>query len=412
MSGPLAHIRVLDLSRVLAGPWASQVLADFGAEVIKVEQPGSGDGTRAWGPPWVEDPAGQPLDAAYFHAINRGKRSICVDLKHPEGQTLVRRLATRSDVLLENFRVGTAARLGLGYPDLSAEHPGLIYCSISGFGQDGPRAHEPAYDAMIQAMGGLMSITGSPAGQPGVGPVKVGVAIADIMCGMYAVSAVLAALAWRERSGLGQHIDLALLDSQVAWLANQAMNHLVTGQPPGRLGTAHPNLVPYQAFATADGHLLLAVGSDPQFAACCRVAGAEAIARDPRYATNAARVEHREALVALLEPLFEARPTAAWLAALGEVGVPCGPINDLAAVFDDPQVRHRGLRLDLPHPQAGTVPSVANPVRFGATPVQHGPAAPPLGWHTDEVLEGLLGLDRADIRTLREAGVIGGERSR
>ncbi len=410
MSGPLAGLRVLDLSRVLAGPWASQVLADYGAEVIKVERPGVGDGTRAWGPPWVRDPSGEPLDAAYFHATNRGKRSVVIDLKHSEGQALVRQLSARSDVLIENFKVGTAARLGLGWERLSADNPRLIYCSISGFGQSGPRAQEPAYDAMIQAMGGLMSVTGVPEGEPGAGPAKVGVAITDIMCGMYAVSAILAAVAWRERSGLGQHIDLALLDSQVAWLANQAMNHLVSGEPPGRLGTAHPNIVPYQAFATADGHLLLAVGSDSQFRAFSEVAGHPELAVDPRFATNAARVEHRGVLVALLAPLLAARTTSDWLDALREAAVPSGPINDLEAVFADPQVKHRGLHLELPHPQAGSVPSVANPVRFGTTPVEHGPAAPPLGSHTREVLRELLALDGAALVALERTGVIGGKK--
>ncbi len=410
MSGPLGQLRVLELSRVLAGPWAGQVLADFGAEVIKVEQPGAGDSTRSWGPPWVRDPDGAPLDAAYFHATNRGKRSVVLDLKHPRGLELARGLAARSDVVLENFRVGTAARLGLGWEDLSALNPGLIYCSISGFGQDGPRARDPAYDIMIQAMGGLMSVTGLPEGAPGAGPMKVGVAIADLMTGMYAVSAILAALHWRERTGQGQHIDLALLDTQVAWLANQSMNYLVGGTPPGRFGNANPNIVPYQAFATTDGHVLLAVGTDGQFRALCLEAGLEALSDDPRFATNPARVAHREALIELLTPAFAGRPAQAWLEALARVGVPCGPVNDLAAVFADPQVVHRGLRLDLPHPLAGTVPSVANPVRFGATPVEHGAAGPPLGWHTDEVLTELLGLGPEQLDGLRHGGVIGGAR--
>ncbi len=406
MSGPLSKLRVLDLSRVLAGPWATQVLADQGAEVIKVERPGEGDGTRAWGPPWVRTPGGEPLDAAYFHAANRGKRSVTIDLGRPEGRALVRRLAAHSDVLVENFRVGTMARWGLGYDDLREPCPGLVYCSISGFGQDGPCAHQPAYDAMIQAVGGLMSITGQPDGASGAGPAKVGVAIADLMTGMYAVSAILAALHHRDRTGEGQHVDLALLDTQVAWLANQAMNFLVSGQAPSRLGTAHPNIVPYQAFATADGHLLLAVGSDAQFAAFCKAAGVPELSTDSRFRTNQARVEHRVDLLAVLEPVLRRRDTASWLAILERSRVPCGPINDLADVFDHPQVQHRGLRLELPHPQAGTVPSVAHPARFSATPVSYGAAAPPLGQDTEAVLGELLDLDEAALATLRAKGVV------
>ena len=405
-AGPLTGVRVLDLSRVLAGPWASQVLADFGADVIKVEQPGIGDATRTWGPPWLTDADGQPFEAAYHHCANRGTRAVAIDFSRPEGQDLVRRLAAVSDLALENYLPGTLARHGLDHDSLARLNPRLITCSITGFGQDGPLARKAAYDVMIQAMGGLMSVTGLPDGEPGAGPLKVGVAISDLMTGMYAVSALLAALHWRERTGQGQHIDLALMDTQVAWLANIAMNYLVSGAVPGRIGNTNPNIVPYQAFTTADGHLLLAVGTDPQFRALCRELGRPELATDARFATNAARVGHRGALVPVLAEVFQTRGTAAWVAALEAVGIPCGPVQDLAAVFAHPQVQHRGLRLDLPHPVAGSVPSVANPVHFGATPVTYRGASPPLGWHTREVL-GELGLPAEEIDRLAEAGVVG-----
>ncbi len=404
--GALGHLRVLDLSRVLAGPWASQVMADLGAEVIKVERPGSGDDTRGWGPPYLRDQSGRETsESAYFLSANRGKKSVTIDIARPEGQALVRRLAAASDVLLENFKVGTMARLGLGWEDLSRLNPRLVYCSISGFGQTGPYRHRAGYDFLIQGMGGLMSITGEPDGAPGGGPVKVGVAIADILTGMYAATAVLAALAHRERTGLGQQVDLALLDVQVAMLANQAMNHLVAGRPPGRLGNAHPNIVPYQAFRTAQGHLILAVGNDGQFARFCEVAGRPELARDERFATNAERVRHRGELVPVIESILGGRPAADWIEALEQAGVPCGPINDLAQVFADPQVRHRGMRMEVPHPLAGTAPLVASPIRLSGAPAA--PAAPPplLGEHTQEVLLG-LGLDRVEIASLREKGVV------
>jgi crotonobetainyl-CoA:carnitine CoA-transferase CaiB-like acyl-CoA transferase len=398
---------VLDLSRVLAGPWASQVLADLGAEVIKVERPGAGDESRAWGPPFLRDARGQETgESAYFLGTNRGKRSIAVDLSRPEGRAIVRRLAERADVLLENFKVGALDRLGLGYDDLSAANPGLVYCSITGFGQTGPYRARAGYDFLIQAMGGLMSVTGEPDGAPGGGPVKVGVAVADVLTGMYAATAVLAALAHRERSGRGQRVDLALLDVQVAMLANQAQGTLVTGRPPGRMGNAHPSIVPYQAFATRDGHVVLAVGNDGQFARFCEVAGRPELSRDPRFATNAARVRNRADLVALLAPVLAARTSRDWLAALEGAGVPGGPINDLAQVFADPQVRARGLRVEVPHPLSGTVPVVASPIRLSATPVEHG-TPPLLGQHTREVLVEVLGMDRAEVEALRERGVIG-----
>ncbi len=404
--GALSHVRVLDLSRVLAGPWASQVLADLGAEVIKVERPGAGDESRAWGPPWLGGPAGEAAgESAYFLCANRGKKSVTVDVATPEGQAIVRRLAERSDVLLENFKVGALARYGLGWEDLAALNPRLVYCSITGFGQTGPYRDRPGYDFLIQAMGGLMSVTGEPDGAPGGGPTKVGVAIADLLTGMYAATAVLAALAHRDRSGRGQRIDLALLDVQVAMLANQAETHLVTGRPPVRLGNAHPSIVPYQAFATKDGHIVLAVGNDAQFERLCEVAGRPEVARDERFARNAARVRNREDLVALLAPLLAARASRDWIASLEAAGVPCGPINDLAQVFDDPQVRHRGMRVEVPHPLCGTAPMVASPVRLSGTPVRHAPA-PTLGQHTREVLEGILGMDEAEVRALREKGVV------
>ena len=406
-SEALSHLRVLDLSRVLAGPWASQVLADLGAEVIKVERPVAGDDTRRWGPPWLRDGRGEETgESAYFLAANRGKRSITVDLARPEGQAIVRRLAARADVLLENYKAGALARWGLGYEDLAARCPRLVYCSITGFGQTGPYRARAGYDFLIQAMGGLMSVTGEPDGAPGGGPMKVGVAVTDVLTGLYAATAVLAALAHRERSGRGQHVDLALLDVQVAALANQAESYLVTGRSPGRLGNAHPSIVPYQAFATRDGHLVLAVGNDGQFARLCEVAGRPDLARDARFATNAARVEHRAELLAVLEPILAARATEAWLAALEAAGVPCGPIHDLEHVFADPQVRHRRLCVEAPHPLSGTVPMVACPIRLSATPVRHDVAPPLLGQHTREVLGELLGMDEAELERLRRDGVI------
>ena len=405
-SEALSHVRVLDLSRVLAGPWASQVLADLGAEVIKVERPGVGDETRGWGPPWLDGGGTGPRTAAYFASTNRGKRSVTIDISRPEGQAIVRRLAHRADVLLENYKVGALARYGLSYRDLAAENPRLVYCSISGFGQDGPYRDRPGYDFLIQAMGGLMSVTGEPDGAGGGGPVKVGVAVTDLLTGMYAATAVLAALAHRDRSGEGQHVDLSLLDVQVAALANQAESFLVTGEPPRRLGNAHPSIVPYQAFATADGHLVLAVGNDAQFARFCEVAGRPDLAGDPRFATNAGRVEARAALVAVLAPLLASRTTGAWVSALEAADVPCGPINDLAQVFADPQVRHRGLRVEIPRPGGGTVPAVASPIRLSRTPVCHDIPPPALGEHTREVLVGLLGMADGEVDELRSQGVV------
>ncbi|MCH7888041.1 MAG: CoA transferase [Proteobacteria bacterium] len=407
MPGPLSHIRVLDLSRVLAGPWAGQNLADLGAEVIKVERPGQGDDTRRWGPPYLKDAAGRDTsEPAYYLSCNRGKKSIVLDLATPEGQRLARELAAKCDILIENYKVGGLARFGLGYDDLEASHPHLIYCSITGFGQTGPCRERAGYDLIAQGMGGLMSITGEPDGAPGGGPKRVGVAIADLFSGMYATIAVLAALARRERTGRGQHIDLALLDCQVAMLANQAMNYLTSGRPPPRMGNAHPNVVPYQPFATADGQIIVAVGNDTQFAGLCAVIGRPELADDPDFATNAARIRNRERLLPMIAEQIKARTNREWQDALEAVGVPCGPINALDEVFADPQVRARGMRFELDHPLAGRVPMVASPMRFSETPIEYHAPPPLLGEHTDDVLGELLGLDAGEIARLREGGVI------
>ena len=385
--GALQHVKVLDLSRVLAGPWAAQTLGDLGAEVIKVERPGSGDDTRAWGPPYVTDPSGAPTgESAYYMCTNRNKQSVTIDFTRPEGQELVRRLAQQCDVLVENFKTGGLAQYGLDYAALSALNPRLVYCSVTGFGQSGPYAHRAGYDFLIQGMGGLMSVTGRSDAEEGAGPQKVGVALTDVMTGLHAAIGILAALQHRDRTGQGQHIDLALLDVQVAALANQAGNYLISGKVPGRMGNAHPNIVPYQDFPTADGDVILAIGNDGQFARFCEVAGRTEWASDPRFATNAARVAHRATLIPLLRQTTVLRTTREWVAALESRAVPCGPINRLDEVFADPQVVARGLRVELPHPLAGTVPGVANPVRLSATPVVYRAAPPVLGQHTDEVL--------------------------
>ncbi|MBA3997717.1 MAG: CoA transferase [Candidatus Accumulibacter sp.] len=410
MSGALSHLRVLDLSRVLAGPWASQLLADLGAEVIKIEKPGSGDDTRGWGPPWLADGAGEPTrEAAYFLCTNRNKRSLTVDIARPEGQAIVRELAADADVVIENFKVGGLAAYGLDHASLRALNPKLVYCSITGFGQGGPYAARAGYDFLIQGMGGLMSLTGTPAGEPGAGPQKVGVALTDILTGLYASNAILAALAHRDRAGFragdGQHIDLALLDVQVACLANQAMNYLVSGTAPRRMGNAHPNIVPYQDFPTADGDMILAIGNDGQFARFCEIAGHPEWAADERFASNAARVRHRKELIPLLRQTTVLRTTAAWIAALENAAVPCGPINDLAGVFADPQVQARGLRIDLPHAAGGVAPQVANPIRLSATPVAYRTAPPTLGEDTDAVLRA-LGRSDAEIAALHKEGIV------
>ncbi|MCX9154948.1 CoA transferase [Niveibacterium sp. 24ML] len=406
MPSALSHLRVLDLSRVLAGPWATQLLGDLGAEIIKIERPGSGDDTRAWGPPWIKDEAGEDTDiAAYYLCTNRNKRSVTIDFTQPEGQALVRELAMQCDVLVENFKVGGLAQYGLDYATLSALNPRLIYCSITGFGQDGPYAERAGYDFLIQGMGGLMSLTGQPDGPP----TKVGVALTDILTGLYASNAILAALAWRERSGKGQHIDLALLDVQVACLANQAMNYLASGRAPQRMGNAHPNIVPYDAFPTADGHMILAIGNDGQFARLCQEAGTD-WAQDERFATNAARVKHRDTLIPAMHAVTRTRSTAAWIAALESAAVPCGPINTLDQVFADAQVQHRGMRVEMAHPTAGPLPLVGNPVGLSATPVSYSSAPPILGADTIPVLQTLLGKRKDEVETLAARGVIKAQR--
>ena len=406
-AAPLAGIRVLDLSRVLAGPWAGQLLADLGADVVKVERPGAGDDTRAWGPPWLKDRDGRDTgESAYYLCTNRNKRSVTVDLANPEGREIVRGLARRADVLLENFKLGGLAQYRLDYASLAADNPRLVYCSITGFGQDGPYAPRAGYDFLIQGMGGLMSVTGRADGEEGAGPQKVGVALTDIMTGLYATIAVQAALAERERSGRGQHVDLALLDVQIACLANQASNYLAGGVVPRRMGNAHPNIVPYQDFPTADGDMILAIGNDSQFAKFCTVAGHPEWSADARYATNPARVANRAALIPLLRQATVARTTHAWVEALEAAGVPCGPINRIDEVFADPHVRARGVRVTMEHGRAGTVDLVGNPIRMSATPVAYRRAPPALGEHTDEVLADWLGLSRDAAAALRGRGVV------
>ncbi len=406
MSGALDGIRVIDMSRVLAGPWAGQLLADYGADVIKIERPGVGDDTRHWGPPWLRDEGGaETSDAAYFMASNRNKRSVTCNLAQEDGAQIVRDLVAGSDVLLENYRVGTLSRFGLGADQLRALNPALIYCSLSAYGQEASRAAEPGYDAMIQASAGLMSVTGEPQTAGGRAQ-KVGVAIADIMAGMYAATAILAALTRRGDSGEGQQIDVPLFDSQVAWLANQGMNYLLGGVVPERHGTAHPNIVPYQSFATADGEFMLAVGNDAQFEACVECLGVGELATDERFASNSARVQHRDVLVALLAERLMTRSTADWLREFGKCGVPAGPINDLAAVFSDPHVAEQQLIRHLDHPLAGPVPTIANPVRFSKTPVGYRSAPPTLGQHTEDVLKDVLGYPSEKIAALARAGAI------
>ncbi|MCB1758803.1 MAG: CoA transferase [Gammaproteobacteria bacterium] len=405
--GALSHIRVLDLSRVLAGPWASQILADLGADVIKIERPDRGDDTRHWGPPWLRDAQGEEsAESAYYLCANRGKRSVTIDITRPQGQALVRDLAKQCDILLENFKVGGLAKYGLDYANLSRINPRLIYCSVTGFGQTGPYRNRAGYDFLIQAMGGLMSVTGEADDRPGGGPQKVGVALADVMTGLYAGNACLAALAYRERSGRGQQIDLSLLDVQVATLANQASSYLVGGEAPHRMGNAHPSIVPYQPFAAADGHFILAVGNDDQFARLCHLLQHPELAQDRRFACNAARVRNRAALVDLLAPLFARHDSDHWISSLEAVAVPCGPVNDIAQVFDNPQVQARGMRIEREHPTAGRVALVGSPIRLSESTVEPGAAPPLLGQHTAEVLTELLGLDAGTQRRLRDQGIL------
>ncbi len=403
----LGHIRVLDLSRVLAGPWCSQNLADLGADVIKIERPGSGDDTRAWGPPYAKDASGaDTTEAAYYLSANRGKRSVTCDISKPEGQALIRELAKHADVVLENYKVGQLKKYGLDYESLKAIKPDLVYCSVTGFGQDGPYAHRAGYDFLIQGMGGLMSVTGERDDLPGGGPQKAGVALTDLMTGMYSTIAILAALTHRDRTGEGQYIDMALLDVQVAMLANMGSNYLNSGKAPKRWGNAHANIVPYQTFACADGYIIVATGNDGQYQKFVEVGGRSDLAAHERYATNPLRVKNRDELVPILAEMVKAKPRDWWIEQLEAVGVPCGPINDLHDVFKNPQVQARGMMIETAHPTAGKVKLVRNPMRLSASPAETDMAPPLLGQHTDEVLREVLGRSESDIADLRAKGIL------
>ena len=405
--GALSHIRVLDLTRVLAGPWCAQTLADLGADVIKIERPGVGDDTRHWGPPYLKTPDGADTrEAAYYLCANRNKRSVTVDIATPEGQQIVRELAATSDVVLENYKVGQLKKYGLDYESLKAVKPDLVYCSVTGFGQTGPLAERAGYHFIVQGMGGFMSITGERDALPGGGPQKAGVAIADLMTGMYSTVAVLAALAHRDRTGEGQAIDMALLDVQVAMLANVGSNFLASGKAPQRWGNAHQNIVPYQAFRTSDSWIIVAVGNDGQFRKFVEVGGRPELADDARFATNPERVRHRDVLVPIVAEMVRTRGKREWIEALEAAGVPCGPINDVAEVFDDEQVRARGMRVEAPHPSGAVAPLVRNPIRMSATPPEVRSAPPTLGEHTQAVLRDVLGYDEATIAGLRGKAVI------
>jgi formyl-CoA transferase len=407
MAGPLSHIKVLDLSRVLAGPWTAQNLADLGAEVIKVERPGKGDDSRGYAPPFLKDEQGRETkEGAYFCAANRGKKSITVNLSKPEGQQLVREMAKDVDVLVENYKVGDLARYGLGYDDLAKLNPGLIYCSVTGFGQTGPYKDRPGYDFMAQGMGGLMSITGEADSVPGGGPQRVGIPIIDMTTGMYATIAICAALANRAVTGKGQWIDVALLDSCVAFLANQAMNYFATGESPTRIGNAHPNIVPYQTFATKDGAIILACGNDNLFNKFCQAAGCDHLPKDARFATNADRVKNRVEATRLLNEVFEQRTTKEWVKLLDDAGVANGPINTIKEVFEEPQVIARGMKFELPHAAAGKVTLVASPMKFSGTPLKHDMPPPVVGQHTDEILRTVLKKTDAEIAALKACGAV------
>ena len=399
MVGALSHIRVLDLSRVLAGPWASQILGDFGADVIKIERPGKGDDTRSWGPPYLKSEDGETDMSAYYLTANRNKKSLAVDISHPEGQKLVRELAAKCDVVIENFKVEGLKRYGLDYESLAAINPALVYCSVTGFGQTGPYAKRSGYDFLIQAMGGLMSLTGRGDDEPGAGPIKVGVALTDIMTGLYACIGVLSALNHRDRTGEGQHVETALLD-------DQAMNYLTTGKSPERMGNAHPNIVPYQDFPTADGDIVVTVGNDSQFRRMCEVMGRSDWPDDPKFSTNRARVANRKELILLLRQETIKRKTWEWLELLEEVNVPCGPVNSLEEVFADPQVRARQMQITMVHEKMGKVPGVGNPLRLGLTPVSYRDAPPTLGQNTKSVLQSVIGLTSTEIEVLVNKGVI------
>jgi crotonobetainyl-CoA:carnitine CoA-transferase CaiB-like acyl-CoA transferase len=405
MTGPLHGLRVFDLTRILAGPTCTQILGDLGAEVIKVERPGAGDDTRRFAPPFLRDSAGRETsESAYFASSNRNKRSITLDLTRAEGQALARRLIAHCDVLVENFKHGGLAKYGLSYAQLKPDCPGLVYCSITGFGQTGPYASKPGYDVLIQGMGGFMSITGEPEGQPQ----KAGIPIADLMAGMYAAVAINAALRHREVTGAGQSIDIGMLDTQVAMLSIQGLNYLATGTAPARLGNAHPNIVPYQSFATADGDIILAVGNDDQFRRFCAFAEVPELPQDERFRSNDGRVRNRGALTGLLAPILRAKPSRHWIEGLEAHNVSCGPINTIDQVFADPQVQARGMRIEMPHPAVGgePVPLIASPIRMSATPPSYDHAPPLLGQHTDEVLQELLGLEPDELAVLHESGVI------
>jgi crotonobetainyl-CoA:carnitine CoA-transferase CaiB-like acyl-CoA transferase len=404
-SGPLSGLRVLDLTRILAGPTCTQLLGDLGADVIKIERPGEGDDTRKWGPPYLKDKDGNDsTESGYFMASNRNKRSVAVNIAAPQGQDLIRRLLKHCDVMVQNFKPGGLTKYGLDYDSLQGEFPGLIYASVSGFGQTGPYASQAGYDFLAQGQGGIMSITGERDGPP----MKSGVGISDIVCGLYTANAILAALRHRDRTGQGQHVDLALLDTTVAWLVNVGVDHFLTGKVPRRIGNAHWNIVPYQLLQTQDGWFTLAVGNDSQFRRFCEFAGCGALADDPRYATNRQRVKHRDELMPRIEAITRTHTTAHWVEGLSALGVPAGPVNDLAQVFADPQVRHRGMKISVPNPDAegGAVALIGNPIKFSATPVDYRRPPPRLGQHTDEVLAELLGLDATAIARLRAAGTI------
>ena len=407
MTGALSHLRVLDLSRVLAGPWSSQLLADMGADVIKIERPGSGDDTRGWGPPYLKDEAGNDTtEAAYYLAANRGKKSLTLNIAKEEAQEIIRQLIKETDVFIENYKVGDMARYGLNYEALKQINPRLVYCSITGFGQTGPMADVVGYDFIVQGLGGLMSITGERDDFPGGGPQKVGIAAADIMTGLYASIAILAAIEHRHISGAGQYIDMALLDVQVATLANMNLNYLCSGKVPHRQGNAHANIVPYQVFKASDNDIIIAVGNDSQFVKLCKVLGCPEYAADDRYAINANRVRHREELLPLLQIRLATRSVEEWLNLLQPEGVPCGPVNSIAQTFENPQVVHRKMQIDLPHPLAGTVPSIANPIKFSGTPIHYQGAPPTLGQHSHDILQRYVGLSDAQITVLKGKGVV------
>jgi crotonobetainyl-CoA:carnitine CoA-transferase CaiB-like acyl-CoA transferase len=405
MTALLEGLRVFDLTRILAGPTCTQLLGDLGADVIKIERPKAGDDTRKWGPPYIKDADGRDTrESAYYLSSNRNKRSITLDIAKPEGQALARRLIAGCDIMIENFKVGDMAKYGLSYDDLKDEFPGLIYCSITGFGQTGPYAPRAGYDLLAQGVGGIMSVTGEP-DRP---PMKVGVGIADVMCGMYATVAILAALRHRERTGEGQYIDLGLLDTQVSWLVNVGLNYLTSGEVPTRVGNEHPNIVPYSVMPCTDGFFILAVGNDSQFSKFCAFAGRPELAEDPRFVTNEQRVRNREALYDLLPAITREKSQAEWVEGLAQRGVPCSPVNRIDQVFADPQVQARGMRISMPHPLAGKgeIDLIGNPIKYSGTPVSYRRPPPFLGQHSDEVLRDLLGLPDAEIAALRERGVI------